>query len=118
MTLRHVAWIFALGALACSSDDPPKKAPVCTVKPVEDCPSPAPTYADVVPIFDAKCNGCHSDASSGPWPLTDYDSVEAWWDLIRRDTLNCSMPPADSGLVLTSDESTLILTWIACDLPK
>lgn len=116
MRLRQTAWLLALVAPACASDDPPKQ-PVCDVKPVEDCPSPAPTYADIAPILDAKCVVCHSDTSTGPWPLTSYDAVEAWWDLIRRDTRDCSMPPSDSGLVLTPAESQLILEWIACDRP-
>ena len=121
MKPRHGASIL-LGcvlSVACASDDPPgPQPPACTIKNTEDCPDPAPTYADIQPILDARCNSCHSDTSDGPWPLTNYQDVLDWWDLVRRDTLNCSMPPPDSGIVMTHDESKLILDWIACDLPK
>ena len=121
MKPRHGASIL-LGcvlSVACASDDPPgPQPPACTIKNTEDCPDPAPTYADIQPILDARCNSCHSDTSEGPWPLTSYQDVLDWWDLVRRDTLNCSMPPPDSGIVMTHAESKLILDWIACDLPK
>lgn len=121
MRLGQVASILAACALAlaCASDDPREPTePVCSVKNSEDCPSPAPTYADVAPLLDERCNTCHADSSTGPWPLTSYQNVVDWWDLVRRDTLDCSMPPRDSGLTLTHDESKLILDWIACDLPE
>jgi hypothetical protein len=121
MRLGQSTWILTGCALvlACASDEPAAPTvPVCTVKNPEECPSPAPTYADVAPLLEERCNTCHSDDSTGPWPLTTYDNVADWWDLVRRDTLNCSMPPPDSGLSLTHDESKLILDWIYCDLPE
>jgi cytochrome c5 len=90
----------------------------CSVQAPTVCPDPPPHYAEVAPIFDARCNSCHSDQSDGPWPLTDYQKIADWFDIVRSSVINCSMPPADAGVGITNDERLAILTWIRCGLPE
>lgn len=118
MTPGMSKWCLTLFLLVgCSSEGPTPGNPSCTLKPATACPSPAPTYAEVSALFDAHCNGCHGGLE-GVWPLTDYDSVSAWQVDIRGELLDCSMPPADAGTVMTDAEKTKILQWLRCGLPK
>lgn len=90
----------------------------CSVSAPTECPDPAPRYADVAPVLEAKCVTCHSGAAGGPWPLTDYPHVADWQSEVRSELLDCSMPPADAGASITDDERTLILTWLRCGAPE
>jgi len=104
---------------ACASGDPERKPFACDVTLPTACPDPMPHYADVQPIFERRCaTPCHSDTSTGPWPLTSYQDVADWYDVIRDTVGECSMPPRDSGQTLPSDESQAILTWIRCGFPR
>jgi hypothetical protein len=93
-------------------------AAACNVEAPTSCPEPAPTYADVAPIFQRNCVTCHSGSSGGPWPLTDYTHVSSWGEVIRAELLSCSMPPPDSGCVLAAASSELVLQWIRCNMPE
>jgi hypothetical protein len=94
-------------------------AALCTVKAPTSCPTPKPHYADVEPIFKRRCVGCHNGASpDSPWPLTEYEHVADWFDIIRDEMLHCGMPPAGSGVTMPDAERTAILTWIRCGFPK
>jgi len=92
----------------------------CTVTAPTSCPTPAPHYADVEPIIQQNCTApCHAGVDpDGPWPLTTYEHVADWADIIRGDMLDCSMPPADAGVAITTDERQAILTWIRCGFPE
>ena len=91
---------------------------VCSVQSPMTCPDPAPHYGDVAPIFQQRCASCHSESSDGPWPLTSYQDIADWADIVRRSIVDCSMPPADAGVGMTSDETLAILTWIRCGAPQ
>ncbi|MFL5305871.1 MAG: hypothetical protein ACJ8F1_11690 [Polyangia bacterium] len=92
---------------------------VCSVAAPTSCPEPAPRYADVAGILNQRCAmPCHSGVPSGPWPLTDYEHVADWADAVRADLLDCSMPPADGGVSITTDDRTAVLTWIRCGSPE
>jgi mono/diheme cytochrome c family protein len=94
-------------------------AALCTVQAPTSCPTPKPHYADVEPIFKQRCVGCHNGASpDSQWPLTEYEHVADWFDIIRDEMLHCSMPPADSGITMPNAERSAILTWIRCGFPK
>jgi hypothetical protein len=94
-------------------------AGICTVQAPTSCPTPKPHYADVEPIFKQRCVGCHNGASpDSPWPLTEYEHIADWFDIVRDEMLHCSMPPADSGLKMPDAERVAILTWIRCGFPK
>ena len=89
------------------------------VTPPTECPSPAPTFADVAPIIGERCSGpCHSGTPNGPWPLATYQHVADWQDDIRSRLLTCGMPPLDGGVPITTAERIAILTWIRCGLPR
>jgi hypothetical protein len=108
-----------------ASADPPDGSPsddgdasvfACVTAPTS-CPDSPPHWADVEPIFESRCGGCHSPAGDGPWPLTSYQDIVDWQDIVRGDLLKCSMPPVDAGVTLTSDERMELLVWIRCALP-
>jgi hypothetical protein len=83
------------------------------------CVSPAPSFAaDVVPILDARCNGCHDPAlPAGPWPLHDYQDVVDWRGVVVESLLNCTMPPPEAGPPLPEDERQRLFAWVACGTP-
>lgn len=95
-------------------------AVACSVVAPTMCPTPVPHYADVSPIFQARCVGpCHNGATlTGPWPLVGYEHVSDWQDGIRDQLINCTMPPTDAGVPITTEEREAILVWIRCGLPR
>jgi len=91
----------------------------CPYQAPQTCPASTPTYqADVLPILQTKCNDCHTGADGGPWPLTDYQLVVDWKISILGDLECNTMPPADAGLALTSDERSTLLAWLVCGTPQ
>lgn len=86
----------------------------CDVVAPTSCPSPAPTFADVEPIFNARCVECHAGMPGGPWALTSYEHVSAWVGEIRGAMRTCAMPPPDSGIEMPNEEREKILSWIFC----
>jgi uncharacterized membrane protein len=115
-----VIFYAAASATLLGGCDDPGHANVCTSQVPLVCPASPPRYLDVAPIFDAKCGSCHvaTTDGEGPWPLDTYDNVSEWAGLIRQDLLNCSMPPADSGLAMTPAERWTVLSWVLCDTPQ
>jgi uncharacterized membrane protein len=92
---------------------------VCSVSAPTACPDPSPHYADVAPIINQRCvEPCHSGLPEGPWPLTDYEHVADWADVVRTDLIGCLMPPADGGVSMADEERLAILTWIRCGFPE
>lgn len=94
-------------------------APVipCEVTAPTACPTPAPHYPDVEPIFQQRCVVCHSDHSDR-WPLTTFNHVADWADQIHDDMLTCAMPPPQAMIPITTAERIAILTWIRCGFPQ
>lgn len=88
----------------------------CTVEAPTECPTDYPLYEDIAPLIEANCVECHNGVGD-MWPLSGYSHVADWGSLIRAVLFTCSMPPADSELFLTKEESELILTWIRCGMP-
>jgi uncharacterized membrane protein len=86
----------------------------CNVTAPTACADPAPTFADVKPIFSERCVTCHNGEPGGPWPLTEYEHVADWAQEIRGQVLACTMPPADAGSTITTEEREKILAWIRC----
>jgi hypothetical protein len=89
----------------------------CNVAAPTECPTPAPTYATVAPIFKERCVVCHSPTWSGPWPLDSYRHISDWKEDVRSMLLLCTMPPPDAGVPMTREERLTILTWIRCNMP-
>ena len=90
--------------------------------PRQDTPDRTYTYyADVKPIIDAKCTTCHFEGGIAPMPLTDYDEVEVWLDLIGHDVRNDIMPPWTADMPmdfflgdrrLTDNQKDIVLSWV------
>jgi hypothetical protein len=91
---------------------------VCDVVAPSACPEPAPTYADVQPIFTRQCGVCHGQDWTGEWPLDSYSHVSDWQDEIRSELVSCSMPPRDSGVEIAPADRMKILHWLRCGLPR
>lgn len=99
--------------------DPVGEAGSCAVVAPATCPTSVPSFAnDVLPILNAKCNGCHTGPPQ-PWALTNQDDVQTWAISISIDLTRCSMPPADAGTPnLTKAELDAVLGWIVCGSPN
>ncbi|HEX5658816.1 MAG TPA: hypothetical protein VFX59_16570 [Polyangiales bacterium] len=91
---------------------------VCDVVAPTSCPSPAPKYADVQPIFTKQCGVCHGQDWTGEWPLDSYSHISDWQDEIRSELVTCAMPPVDSGVMIPLASRMKILEWIRCGLPR
>jgi hypothetical protein len=89
----------------------------CDVSAPTECPTPAPTYETVAPIFAQRCVICHAGNWNGPWPLNSYRHVADWKDDIRTNLLACTMPPLEARVPMTRAERLTILTWIRCNIP-
>ncbi|MNC95745.1 hypothetical protein D3C83_129360 [compost metagenome] len=60
---------------------------------------------------------CH-DGTDGEWPLSTRSHLIDWRFDIRTRMLDCSMPPPDSGVTMTTEERELLLDWIRCGVPE
>ncbi len=86
-------WAIAASLLACAKPPPPP-APWC-----EDPPpalldgGPPLAWADVAPIFGARCAGCHRPGGIGPFSLLDPTVASDYAPLIRPAVLDGRMPP-------------------------
>jgi uncharacterized membrane protein len=114
-TLALLVWLIP-ASIGCSGEAGDKKttAAVCSATAPAECPDPAPSYADVAPIFEQRCASCHTDAPGAPWPLDSYENVIDWIPVVRDDVRRCSMPPLDSDVAMSADERQQLLTWIEC----
>jgi uncharacterized membrane protein len=124
MRLLLVIGLLVVGIVGCESDgkDDAGGDETCSVSAPTECPSDAPTYADVEPIFAERCVTCHNGIAEEPctdcWALTDHGHVSDWSHTIRGAMLSCSMPPVDSGMSMTNTERMEILEWIRCGSPE
>lgn len=50
-------------------------------------------YKDVLPILQARCQGCHREGDMAPMPLETYQEVRPYADAIREMTRKRIMPP-------------------------
>ncbi|HET7543194.1 MAG TPA: hypothetical protein VFK05_25145 [Polyangiaceae bacterium] len=118
---RLVGLCSVSAALACGSGEGSEGhsalTTVCAPVAPTECPDPAPTYADVAPIFEHRCASCHTGIGDAPWPLDSYQPVADWALVIRDELLSCSMPPRDSE-GMTAEERQQILVWVRCGHPK
>jgi hypothetical protein len=75
-----------LGALACSSPDWVGTEP-------GDAPTGPTYYADVAPILQRTCVGCHREGAIGQFSLGDVEHATAFAALIAEATASRAMPP-------------------------
>jgi uncharacterized membrane protein len=84
------------------------------------CPAMPPTYtADVEPILQNRCYGCHGAGGieQGTIDLTTFHSVSALGSDIATQVGQCIMPPPDAGQ-LTSQERATLFDWLECGRPN
>jgi uncharacterized membrane protein len=63
------------------------------------------------PIFEAHCTGCHNGHDQ--FSLQSYDAIKANISLIKTQAVDKkSMPPDDSGDLLSESELNTLKTWI------
>lgn len=87
------------------------------------------TWADVAPIFEARCSSCHQDGGIGTFSIETYEGAKAYSGLIRSEVVNRTMPPwlvtsdgtcgefVDSQW-LTDDEIATISDWVDAGAPE
>lgn len=94
------------------------------------------TYSNQISrLFQKHCVECHREGEIGPFPMTSYDEVAGWGEMIKEVVEQRRMPPWYANPAhgkfsnerrLNDDEMKLIATWVAngqpqgnpADLPK
>jgi hypothetical protein len=76
--------------------------------------------ADIAPLIEKRCLGCHVEGGFGPMPLTTYEEARAWSRAIGEQVMERRMPPwpAAPGVgdyandrSLTPLETEILLAW-------
>lgn len=131
--LRRLFWLaLPLSVVAC--DDAKSPAPaalpdaglvsasVCPKLDTKCTATQVPSFkSQVAPIIAKSCAngaGCHTGKPGDPWPLTDYQEIVDWKSAFVEDIQGCTMPPADSGVPLTSDDRLVLWQWLTCGTPN
>jgi hypothetical protein len=91
-------------------------------------PKPAPTFSkEVVPILQARCQGCHRPGEAAPMPLLTYKDARPWAKSIKEAVVLKRMPPwfADTSVghfrndrSLTPDEINTLVSWVDAGAPE
>lgn len=84
-------------------------------------------YRDVLPIFGARCLGCHVEANIAPFSLLEYESAWMWRESVAIAVEEHSMPPWLPGPgcntytndpSMTQAEIDVVLAWVDEDGPR
>jgi peroxiredoxin/mono/diheme cytochrome c family protein len=108
---------------------PVTKAPGCHIGRVAKvAPHGDVTYANQISrLFNAKCVECHRDGQIGPFPMTTYEEVLGWGEMIREVVDDGRMPPWHANPAhgtfkndcrLTDDEKNLVARWVENGQPE
>lgn len=86
------------------------------------------TYSNqIARIFNQRCVECHRDGQIGPFPMTTYDEVMGWGEMIREVVDEGRMPPwyanpeygeFANDCRLTGEEMNLIARWVENGQPE
>lgn len=86
------------------------------------------TYSkQIARIFQNHCVECHRPGEIGPFPMTSYDEVLGWGEMIAEVVEQGRMPPWHANPAhgefrnsrrLSSEEQQLIATWVANGQPQ
>ena len=82
---------------------------------VNVCDPEETTYSEVVsPILTQNCTlaQCHDGSNPALPDWTIIENVQANAQLIKQRTGNRTMPPSNTGLVLTAEEISDIACWV------
>jgi hypothetical protein len=92
--------------------------------------APTVTFTkDVAPIIQQNCQICHQKGSIGPMPLTTYDEVKPFAQLIRQRVSTRTMPPwhmdpsvgikdFKNDISLSDEEIRTIVSWAEQGAPQ
>lgn len=89
--------------------------------------TPPTWFADVRPIVNRHCVGCHTGGGLGPFSLRDFDDVRPRHLALASATATRRMPPwlpddacqsFHGARRLTADEIAVLRTWSQADGPK
>jgi hypothetical protein len=90
-------------------------------------PADVTYWADVKPIVDARCGGCHVEGGVAPFALTTYDEVRPYGEGIAIAVESGQMPPWPAGPEcntyahdpsLTAEQIETIRAWVDLDRPE
>lgn len=86
------------------------------------------TYSNqIARIFNNRCVQCHREGQIGPFPMTNYDEVVGWGEMIREVVTDNRMPPWHANPAhgkfsndprLSNEEKERIAAWVANGLPE
>ena len=86
------------------------------------------TYSNqVARIFQNHCVECHRDGEIGPFPMTNYEEVAGWGEMIEEVINQRRMPPwyanpehgeFKNARRLSDEEKQLVATWVANGQPE
>ncbi len=88
-----------------------------------------PTWAEVSPVFEASCVGCHHSGGVGPGDFTTWAGASARASVIGAFVENAIMPPPSMDpdcrpyvghdrMTLTGEEAAQITGWVAAGAPE
>jgi hypothetical protein len=118
---------------AAPDDDEDEEPAAMEPEPEEETPAPSGELsfeADVWPIFNSKCGGCHVSQSLGGQNIGSEDLEEALADAKRiedrvlsdlesgRMPLGCGQPPGGGGTCVSEDDFEAIEAWYEAGAPE
>jgi len=90
-------------------------------------PAESTYYADIKPIIDAKCAGCHTEGDIAPFPLETYEQVHSARAAIDRSVRAGTMPPWSASddcrdyhdnRSLDAEQEETLLAWLATEMEE
>ena len=105
------------------------KAPGCHIGRVAKVdPHGDVTYSNQISrLFNKRCVECHRDGQIGPFPMTSYEEVLGWGEMIREVIDEARMPPWHANPAhgefkndcrLTTEEKNLVARWVENGQPQ
>jgi len=98
------------------------KEPDSTPKPV-----PVSWHANVGPLVEQKCGGCHVEGGIAPFALETYAQAHAWRDAVKAAVTSRHMPPWSPSnecaqyvedRSLTEEQVALLTGWVDAGAPE
>ncbi|MCO5169341.1 MAG: redoxin family protein [Planctomycetes bacterium] len=99
----------------------------CRLAGPAPAPSSPPGFAQVLPILERRCQGCHRPGGQAPFSLLTHDDAWALAETIAEVVRDERMPPwsaapgvgaLDHVRALTLEERRTLLAWVAAGAPE
>lgn len=83
--------------------------------------------ADIHPILERRCGGCHRTGGIAPMSFSDYETARPWARAIREEVLERRMPPSamrsgaglyENARLLSTAELELLAAWVDGGAPS